>query len=299
MDAYNEAQSAWKTEVTKLYAKKEEILNSDEWEEYVKAKRSTTDPDKLKNINASGKNIVGDYYDTVKNVINNLQANYGEEFTAAKYATVLSLMTMDKQTLDLGAYGDYLDKESYKTARAQAIQTMINLGFPSSSSTDILGKFTTSADGDIFVRTYSPLAILQIDDETGASVYSQSNRQHYAVIRNLLTDGGAYTIREKYYDDVDKAYDAKDYDKVEELMNTYNEKIIKMIYPYIKQYTAESVLQGDVMDYLEDYIMVPSSFMGKGKYYSSKTGLNKQQGYAKNYIKAIFHYGENKLNGTK
>ena len=299
MDAYNEAQSAWKTEVTKLYAKKEEILNSDEWKEYVKAKKSTTDPDKLKNINASGKNIVGDYYDTVKNVVNNLQANYGEELTAAKFATVLSLMTMDEQTLDLGAYGGYLDKEAYKTARAQAIQTMINLGFPSSSSTDILGKFTISADGDIFVRTYSPLAILQLDDNTGASLFSQSNRQHYAVIRNLLTDGGAYTIREKYYDDVDKAYDAKDYDKVEELMNTYNEKIIKMIYPYIKQYTAESVLQGDVMDYLEDYIMVPSSFMGKGKYYSSKTGLNKQQGYAKNYIKAIFHYGENKLNGTK
>lgn len=299
MDAYNEAQSAWKTEVTKLYARKEEILKSKEWEEYIEAKKSTTDPEKLKNINASGKNIVSSYYETVKNVVNNLQKNYGEEFTAAKYATVLSLMTMERQTLDLGAYGDYLDKEAYKTARSQAIQTMINMGFPSSSSQDILGKFVTSKDGDIFVRTYSPLAILQLDDVSGSSIYSQSNRQHYAVIRNLLSDGNAYSIREDYYDDVDKAYDAKDYDKVESLMNDYNEKIIKLIYPYIKEHTPESVLQGDVMDYLEDYIMVPSSFMGKGKYYSSKTGLNKQQGYAKNYIKAIFHYGENKVNGNK
>lgn len=298
MDAYNEAQSAWKTEVTKLYERKDQILNSKEWEEYIKAKKSTTDPEKLKNINASGKDIVRPYYETVKNVINNLQKNYGEEFTAAKFATVLSLMTMDKQTLDLGSYGEYLDKEAYKTARSQAIQTMISMGFPSSSSTDILGKFVTSKDGDIFVRTYSPLAILQLDDVSGASVYSQSNRQHYAVIRNLLTDGNAYSLREDYYNDVDKAYDAKDYDKVEELMNEYNEKIIRLIYPYIKEYTPESVLKGDVMDYLEDYIMVPSSFMGKGKYYSSKTGLNKQQGYAKNYIKAIFHYGENKINGN-
>ena len=299
MDAYSEAQSAWKTEVTKLYARKEEILKSKEWEEYKEEKKSTTDPEKLKNINASGKNIVSSYYETVKNVVNNLQKNYGEEFTAAKYATVLSLMTMERQTLDLGAYGDYLDKEAYKTARSQAIQTMINMGFPSSSSQDILGKFVTSKDGDIFVRTYSPLAILQLDDVSGSSIYSQSNRQHYAVIRNLLSDGNAYNIREDYYDDVDKAYDAKDYDKVESLMNDYNEKIIKLIYPYIKEYTPESVLQGDVMDYLEDYIMVPSSFMGKGKYYSSKTGLNKQQGYARNYIKAIFHYGENKVNGNK
>lgn len=299
MDAYNEAQSAWKTEVTKLYEKKEEILNSKEWEEYLKAKKSTDDPEKLKNINASGKNIVSSYYETVKNVVNNLQANYGEEFTAAKFATVLSLMTMEKQTLDLGAYGNYLDKEAYKTARAQAIQTMISMGFPSSSSIDILGKFVTNKDGDIFVRTYSPLAILQLDDVSGSSIYSQSNKQHYAVIRNLLSDGNAYDIREDYYDNVDKAYDAKDYNKVESLMNEYNEKIIRLVYPYIKEYTPEAVLQGDVMDYLEDYIMVPSSFMGKGKYYSSKTGLNKQQGYAKNYIKAIFNYGENKVNGNK
>lgn len=299
MDAYNEAQSAWKTEVTKLYARKEEILNSKEWEEYLKAKKTTSDPEKLKNINASGKNIISPYYETVKNVVNNLQANYGEELTAAKFATVLSLMTMERQTLDLGAYGNYLDKEAYKTARSQAIQTMINMGFPSVSNSDVLGKFVTSSDGDIFVRTYSPLAILQLDDVSGSSIYSQSNRQHYAVIRNLLSDGNAYDIREDYYNDVDKAYDAKDYDKVEELMNGYNEKIIKLIYPYIKEYTPESVLQGDVMDYLEDYIMVPSSFMGKGKYYSSKTGLNKQQGYARNYIKAIFHYGENKVNGNK
>lgn len=299
MDAYNEAQSAWKTEVTKLYEEKERILKSKEWEDYVKAKRSTSDPDKLKNINASGKNIVSSYYETVKNVVNNLQANYGEEFTAAKFATVLSLMTMDIQTLDLGAYGEYLDKESYKAARSQAIQTMINMGFPSSSSQDVLGKFVTSKDGNIFVRTYSPLAILQLDDVSGSSIYSQSNRQHYAVIRNLLSDGNAYDMREDYYNNVDKAYDAKNYDKVEELMNEYNEKIIRLIYPYIKEYTPESVLQGDVMDYLEDYIMVPSSFMGKGKYYSSKTGLNKQQGYARSYIKAIFNYGENKINGNK
>ena len=299
IDAYNEAQSAWKTEVTKLYERKEAILNSKEWEEYVKAKKSTSDPEKLKNINASGKDIVRPYYETVKNVVNNLQANYGEEFTAAKFATVLSLMTMEQQTLDLGAYGTYLEKEAYKTARAQAIQTMINMGFPSSSDKDILGKFVTSQDGDIFVRTYSPLAILQLDDVSGSSIYSQSNNQHFAVIRNLLSDGNAYGLREEYYDDVDVAYDAKDYDRVERLMNEYNEKIIRLIYPYIKEYTPESVLQGDVMDYLEDYIMVPSSFMGKGKYYSSKTGLSKQQGYAKNYIKAIFHYGENKINGDK
>ena len=268
VEAYDEAQSAWKSEVAKLYNMKSEILRSDEWREYLTAKNSTDDPEKLKNINASKKNIVDDYFNTIKNVVNNLQANYGEEFTPAKYATVLSLMTMNEQTLDAGAYGKSLQTEEFKTARAQAIQTMVNLGFPSSSSRDILGKFVTDRDGNIKVATYSPLAILQLDDTSGANIRSQSNKQHYAVIKNIMNDNDAYALREKYYEDVDKAYD-------------------------------ESVLQGDVMDYLEDYIMVPSSFMGKGKYYSSKTGLNKQQGYAKNYIKAVFNYGKKRIDGNR
>ena len=299
LNVYNEAQSAWKTEVAKLYNRKKEILRSDEWSEYLEAKRSTDDPEKLKNINASKKNIVEDYFNTIKNVVNNLQSNYGEEFTPAKYATVLSLMTMEEQTLDAGSYGDYLNKEEYKTARAQAIQTMINMGFPATSSRDALGTFTTDKDGNIYVKVAPPLAILQLDDASGASLRAQSNKQHYTVIKNLMTDIGTYDKRESYYDKVDRAYDAKDYKEVERIMNEYNEEIIRSINPYIQHYGAESVLQGDVMDYLEDYIMVPSSFMGKGKYYSSKTGLNKQQGYAKNYIKAVFGYGEKRIDGNR
>lgn len=225
----------------------------------------------------------------------NLQKNYGEQFTAAKYATVLSLMTMNKQTLDLGAYGEQLDKEAYKTARAQAIQTMINLGFPSSYDSDILGKFTTSSSGDIYVRTYSPLAILQLDDTSGAALYSQSARQHEAVIRNLISNNNVYTLREKYYNDVDAAYDAKDYKEVERLKNEYDEKVLNIIAPYVRQYTPESVLTNDVINFLEGYLFVPSSVMGRGQYYSSSTGLNKNEGYIKSYLKAVFNYGGNRI----
>lgn len=295
VDVYDEAQSAWKTEVTKLYNMKSEILRSDAWQKYLEAKRNADDSEKLKNIDASKKNLVENYFKAVKSSVENLQKNYGEQFTAAKYATVLSLLTMEEQTLDAGSYGNYLNTEMYKAARAQAIQTMMRLGYQSAETADVLGKYVVNNNGEITVKTYHPLAILQLDDMSGAALSTQSNKQHYAVIRNLLNDGGAYGMREKYYSDVDSAYDEKDYDRVEQLMNDYNEKIIRIVAPYIGQYGAESVLQGDVMDYLEDYIMVPSSFMGEGKYYSSKTGLNKQQGYARNYIKAIFNYGKNRL----
>ena len=270
-------------------------MKSDAWKEYLEAKRSTDDPEKLQNINSSKKDLVENYFNTVKNTVNNLQKNYGAEFTAAKYATVLSLMTMNEQTLDAGSYGNYLNKEEFKTARAQAIQTMIKLGFQSSSDTDIFGKFVTDSDGNVTVKHYSPLAILQLDDEMGAALYTQSNRQHYAVIKNLINESDAYTLREKYYNEVDAAYDAKDYNRVEKLKNEYDEKILNVIAPYVKQYTPESVLTDDVVKFLEGYLFVPSSYMGKGKYYSSSTGLNKNEGYIRTYLKKVFNYGGNKV----
>ena len=289
-EVYDEAQSAWKAAVTALYAQKDEILRSDAWQEYLEAKRNTTDPEKLKNINSSKKDLVEDYFNTIKTVVTNLQKNYGEQFTAAKYATVLSLMTMDEQTLDGGSYGNYLNKEEFKTARAQAIQTMIQMGFPSATGQDILGQYRVNSDGEIYVQTNHPLAILQLDDRLGGRISTQSNRQHYATIKNIIDDGGAYDLQQAYYDEKDKAYDNKDYDKVEQLANEYNEKILRLIDPYIQQYGAKSVLQGDALDYLAGYIDPPSSAMGAGKYWKSNSGVgaSKHDAFAKNYLRVLY-----------
>ena len=298
IDAYDEAQSAWKSEVAKLYNLKTEILRSDAWKEYLTAKRSTSDPEKLKNINSSKKDIVENYFNTVKNVVSNLQTNYGEEFTAAKYATVLSLMTMEEQTLDAGAYGDYLNKEEYKTARAQAIQTMINMGFSSSANADILGQYVVNKDGDIYIKTNSPLAILQLDDASGASIKSQSNKQHEAVIRTLISDAGLYDERDKYQKNIKAAFNKKDYSEAEKLTNEYNEKLIRAIGEYIQQYTPESVLKGDTLDYIANYVIVPSSFQinKNGRYASALgNGAYKSDAFKEPYVKYIFNYGENKL----
>lgn len=295
---YDEAQSAWKTEVSKLYNMKAEILRSDAWQEYLEAKRSTKDPEKLKNINSSKKDLVENYFNAIKTSVENLQKNYGTQFTAAKYATVLSLMTMDEQTLDAGAYGDYLNKEDYKTARAQAIQTMIDLGFPSSSDTDILGTFVTGNDGNIKVKTYSPLAVLQLDDISGAAISSQTNRQHEAVIRSLVTDAGLFDQRSNYQKKVSAAIKQKNSTEAEKLINEYNEKVIRAVGPYIQQYTPESVLRGDTLAFLKEYIMVPYDFQ-VNKYGKHVAGLGNDaylsDAFKEPYLKYIFNYGDNKL----
>lgn len=298
VEVYDEAQSAWRTAVSQLYDMKEQILESDEWQDYLKAKSQETDPEKLQKLNSTKKNLVDDYFNKVKTVVENLQSNYGAQFTPAKYASVLSLMTMEEQTLDSGSYGSYLNTELYKNARAQAIQTMIELGFPSTSGQDILGKYQTDRDGNIKIETYHPLALLQLDDTKGAALRTQSNKQHFAVIRNLVNDAGLYDQRSNYQKQISEAKKNKDYTKAEKLTNEYNEKVIRAVGSYIKEYTPESVLAGDALDYLKEYIIVPSSFQTtrKGRYATSLgNGAYLSDAFKEPYLKYIFNYGDNKL----
>lgn len=298
VEVYDEAQTAWKTAVSQLYDMKAQLLESDEWKDYLKAKSQESDADKLKKLNSTKKNLVEDYFNKVKTIVENLQNNYGAQFTPAKYMSVLSLMTMEEQTLDSGSYGNYLNAELYKTARAQAIQTMQSLGFQSASGQDILGKYVTDKDGNIKVETYHPLALLQLDDAKGSSLKTQSNKQHYAVVRNLISEAGLFDQRTNYQKQISAAKKAKKYTEAEKLTNEYNEKVIRAVGSYIKQYTPEAVLSSDALDYLKDYIIVPSSFQvtKKGRYASSLgNGAYLSEAFEEPYLKYIFNYGGNRL----
>lgn len=298
VEVYDEAQSAWKTAVSRLYTMKEQLLESDEWKDYLKAKATTTDPEKLQKLNSTKKNLVEDYFNTVKTIVQNLQNNYGAQFTPAKYASVLSLMTMEEQNLDSGSYGAYLNTELYKNARAQAIQTMVELGFPSVSTQDVLGRYVTDREGNIKVETYHPLALLQLDDVKGSALRTQSNKQHFAVIRNLVSEAGLYDQRSDYQKRISEAFKNKDKKKAENLANEYNEKLIRAVGAYIQEYSPESVLNGDALDYLKEYVIVPSSFQ-KTKYGKNTTALGNgayvSDAFKEPYLKYIFNYGENKL----
>lgn len=298
VSAYDEAQSAWKAAVSKAFDMKKEILTGYKWEKYLTKKSQATDPAELEQLNTTRKELLEPYFNYVQNMVENLQANYGETLTPAKYSSVLSLMTMDRQTLDAGSYGKYLNTEEFKTARAQAIQTMINLGFPSATGKDILGKYKVNSSGDITVETYHPLAILQLDDTKGAALSTQSKKQHFAVIRTLVNDAGLYDEKANYRAKISEAYSKKDYDEAEALTNEYNEKLIKAVGTYIEQNTPESVLQGDALNYLRNYIIVPSSFQINkyGKYATALgNGAYKSEAFEEPYLKYIFNYGENKL----
>ena len=97
-------------------------------------------------------------------------------------------------------------------------------------------------------------------------------------------------------DKVSELYSAKkvDYNAINKLYKEWDIELMTQIYPILAEndlmdpYGNSLLDNNDVIEFLNNYVKVPSDAMGKGKYYSSSTGLNKQAGYAKSYIQKIY-----------
>lgn len=100
-----------------------------------------------------------------------------------------------------------------------------------------------------------------------------------------------------YYDKIQplatQYYDAKNYDAVNDLYAKWDAKVMQALLPVLEEYDGDIdalLSSSDVINYLKKYIKVPSTSeaMGRGKYYSSKTGLDKQSGFIKSYVKKLY-----------
>ena len=116
-------------------------------------------------------------------------------------------------------------------------------------------------------------------------------------IANILEDtsdyGNSFTkLRQDAYDARSKAYDAKNYDLADSIAYQYDFKVLAAIYPYlVKNGVAETLNRSKVMDYLSDWIMVPSSEMktSKGKYVPNLgKDSQKEKAFKKQFVKKMF-----------
>lgn len=111
---------------------------------------------------------------------------------------------------------------------------------------------------------------------------------------SLDLDTSFYDLREKMYDDRGAAYDRKDYDAADAIAYDYDKKVLAAVLNYIEESgkDVEDVIDNSqVIDYLSDWIAVPSSFMKtkKGKYVPSlMEGAQKEKAFKKPFIKYLF-----------
>ena len=124
------------------------------------------------------------------------------------------------------------------------------------------------------------------------TIYGQGMK-HQVGLRNIL-EGDVESLkdaRSKAYDARSAAAKTGDWDTYEKVGADFDQQLIDAIAPYVKQYGADAVIgNSTVLDYLEEWIFVPNSFMKtkKGKNVSLGNNASKNRAYARPYLKKLF-----------
>ena len=288
------ADADWRNFVSQMYTRKETLLNSDEWQDYMRQYREAKDPETIEKLKTMRKNLLDTYYNDLKTAADNLIKNYGQEtFTAEKYAALISLSVMDQTGVDSSTYGKEMLNEVYSDARRQAVHTMYELGFTSPTDYSAFGYVTTNSAGETYVAMSTPMALLDV-----RNTVSGADELHYANLKSLIETNGLSTSSEAYRamsDSVNKIYNKKkltnsDYKKINQIYKDWDAKVMRVIYPYIAQYGPDAALNSSrVTDLLDDVVKVPSDYeVNKKGYHFSAPRMNKQRGFAQSYIKYLY-----------
>lgn len=125
----------------------------------------------------------------------------------------------------------------------------------------------------------------------------QGRGMEYQVgLRNII-EGSLSELsseRSDAYDARESAANAKNWDEYDRIGLTFDDKILTAIKPYVERYGANNVLtNSSVLDYLEEWFFVPSSYMKSkyGKNVSLAHNASKQRAFVRPYIKELFGLG--------
>lgn len=288
------AESDWKEAVTAMYDMREELLMSDEWQAYQTKKKNATTAEELEKLSGVRENLTKSYYDKLKAMVTNLQTKYEADFTAEKYAAVISLSVLDDSGIDGTLYGQYLSDEAYKDAKTRAVDTMYRMGFQSPSDESVFGYLKTNSSGETYVAYSTPMSILQLRNNMNyAKNLHQANMRSIIESKGLQKNGDAYQAMQRQVDAIYNkgSLTSDDYDAISTIYKQWDAQVMTSLYPYLRQYGIDNVLENsDTVEFLNDVIKVPSDFAKtkQGRYFSSP-GLNKQAGYAKAYIEYVYN----------
>lgn len=125
------------------------------------------------------------------------------------------------------------------------------------------------------------------------TIYGQGMK-HQVGLRNLIegVTNNLKSARSAAYDARSAAMEARNYDLYDQIGADFDAEVVKAITPYVNEYGADNVLSNSsVLDYLEEWFFVPSSYMKtkKNRYIPSLAhNASKQRAFVRSYIKSLY-----------
>ncbi len=279
----DQARISWYGVLNELRAKKNEMLAPDG-----KLAKYSQDIDMAKDIDTLNKKTelydseVRNWQNMVIDRIKQYNSAYGDYYDRSKLASTISLLTTNL------SIDRVRNSDNYYNARALAIETMMDAGFDSPSDNSIFGYvYRDPYSGEVNIRYTDPL-IISLSQNL---LWYQADEAVQMMKDQIELSGLKDKYNKEIYPKYSNAMNAKNYTEANKIAADWDVELIKAIKPIIDEYTVDELLnKSTVIDLLDNYVLVPSTTdaMGKGKYYSSKTGLNKRRGFAQSYIKKIY-----------
>ena len=198
--------------------------------------------------------ITEDYRQRVLNTVQNYNNHYGSTYTINQFAAVTNLLVFQESTLmPLNAYQDEQLSQMYYSAREQAYQTMIDMGFDSPDDWSIFGVARRNKNtGEVYIKYASPTAILNMDN-----VAMGAGRVYSAELESALKNAGL-TKSERY-----KRYaeaKAKGKKAVKTFKQEWNAEVAQAIADTMNKYGASNVINsGDATSLLNEYFYISNT----------------------------------------
>lgn len=292
---YNSLDKRWTAAVSNLYDMKERIENDKTYKQYNEDISKETDP-KTRQNKINGRNgMLSEFQNRVETLVKKYKAQ-GGSLNGLKFSQVASLLTFEDATRADRTFM-HLNTE-YSNARKQALQTLYSMGIKNPEGTSMLGYVYLDKDGHEQVKVWTPAQMQIIND-----IYRQQGDIHTAHITAIVEDGSEGSVKklaeqeskaeQPYWDKYNSTgkLSNAEWNAIDDLRKAYNAQLVIALRDYIDTYGAGTILNNEtVLDYLENKVKVPSEYEKvNGRYISSGDGkLNKQQGFARSYLKTIF-----------
>lgn len=302
---YDEQKNDWTDLISRHYQEKYELIygtsgksgQKTEYQAIVEKLNREDDQDKRNKLMAQLRDIQQPFIQGVLDDVNALRQKYGENmYTYNRQAALLNLLVFgDNYEIASTQFAKNTATTGYYNAKDLAIQTMVRYGFPDvKDDVSLFGHGYYDDEGNYQFKANSPVAIMAAE----GVMYSQS-KFTVANMEAALEASGVDALKKETQSKKDAIYakhpgtngkrSSKDWkainNAVDALYADYNAKAMSIMLPYIKDYAGST---DEFLNYnwktLNDWILVPNSAMGQGKYDSD---VQKNPAYVKSYVKFL------------
>lgn len=255
---YDQAKSEWNTARNMFYEKRRALENDEEFSKALSILRNSNSSEQKK----AGALVVynekmDEYARFVLDVAKAMKQKYPDQYTRNRVAQVISALTMSTGPLYRGTeYSNALQSDAFYDARAEALHTFIEMGFPESTAGDsVLGtSYYNKETGEYDFKPFTPYQLELMQSQTYGS-----QDQIQAMIASALKKADINTSSKwaGYYAAPTKAARKKYEDE-------WNKRVVKELYPIISKYGLTSVLNSrGTREMLDDYVFVDNPFKAK------------------------------------